>query len=72
MIHCWTYSAGRDQIQTYSVDDENLADLAAQQQLFDDFHAQRAAHPGLFRQLFNMLAPAADAIPMRDYTGLPF
>jgi hypothetical protein len=54
------------------VDEENLADLAAQQQFLEDFRAQRAANPALYRQLLNMLVPAADAIPMRDYTGLPF
>lgn len=72
MVRCWIYSAGPDQCQCYNVDDENLADLAAQAQFLEDFRAQRAANPALYRQLLNMLVPAADAIPMRNYTGLPF
>ena len=72
MVRCWIYSAGPDQCQCYNVDDENLADLAAQAQFLEDFRAQRAASPALYRQLLNMLVPAADAIPMRNYTGLPF
>jgi hypothetical protein len=54
------------------VDDENLADLAAQEQFLEDFRTQRAAHPALYRQLLNLLEPVADAMPMRNYTGLPF
>ena len=69
MVRCWIYSAGRDQCQCYNVDDENLADLAAQVQFLEDFRTQRAANPALYRQLLNMLVPAADAIPMRNYTG---
>lgn len=72
MVRCWIYSARPDQCQCYNVDDENLADLAAQAQFLEDFRAQRAANPALYRQLLNMLVPAADAIPMRNYTGLPF
>ena len=68
MVRCWIYSAGPDQCQCYNVDDENLADLAAQAQFLEDFRAQRAANPALYRQLLNMLVPAADAIPMRNYT----
>ena len=71
MVRCWIYSAGPDQCQCYNVDDENLADLAAQAQFLEDFRAQRAANPALYRQLLNMLVPAADAIPMRNYTGQP-
>ena len=62
MVRCWIYSAGRDQCQCYNVDDENLADLAAQAQFLEDFRAQRAAKPALYRQLLNMLVPAAAAI----------
>ena len=72
MVRCWIYSAGRDQCQCYNVDDENLADLAAQAQFLEDFRTQRAANPALYRQLLNMLVPATDAMPMRNYTGLPF
>ena len=72
MVRCWIYSAGPDQCQCYNVDDENLADLAAQAQFLEDFRARRAANPALYRQLLNMLVPAADSIPMRNYTGLPF
>ena len=72
MVRCWIYSAGPDQCQCYNADDENLADLAAQAQFLEDFRAQRAANPALYRQLLNMLVPTADAIPMRNYTGLPF
>lgn len=72
MVRCWIYSAGPNQCQCYNVDDENLADLAAQAQFLEDFRARRAANPALYRQLLNMLVPAADAIPMRNYTGLPF
>ena len=72
MVRCWIYSAGRDQCQCYNVDDENLADLAAQAQFLEDFRAQRAANPALYRQLLNMLVPAADAMPMRNYTRQPF
>ena len=61
MVRCWIYSAGPDQCQCYNVDDENLADLAAQAQFLEDFRAQRAANPALYRQLLNMLVPAADA-----------
>ena len=46
MVRCWIYSAGSDQCQCYNVDDENLADLAAQAQFLEDFRAQRAAKPG--------------------------
>ena len=56
MVRCWIYSAGPDQCQCYNVDDENLADLAAQAQFLEDFRAQRAANPALYRQLLNMLA----------------
>ena len=45
MVRCWIYSAGPDQCQCYNVDDENLADLAAQAQFLEDFRAQRAANP---------------------------
>ena len=45
MVRCWIYSAGPDQCQCYNVDDENLADLAAQAQFLEDFRAQRAASP---------------------------
>ena len=69
MVRCWIYSAGPDQCQCYNVDDENLADLAAQAQFLEDFRAQRVANPALYRQLLNMLVPAADAISMRNYTG---
>ena len=72
MVRCWISSAGPDQCQCYNVDDENLADLAAQAQFLEDFRAQRVANPALYRQLLNMLVPAADAISMRNYTGLPF
>ena len=72
MGRCWIYSAGPEHCQCYNVDDENLADLAAQAQFLEDFRAQRAAIPALYRQLRNMLVPTADAIPMRNYTGLPF
>ena len=73
MVRYWRYAAGPDQCQFYSVDDENLADLAAQRQLFDDYKAQGKANPTLFRQLDNEPPrPPFKAIPMRDYTGLPF
>ena len=72
MLRCWMYSAGPEQCQWYSVDDENLADLAAQEQFLEDFRTQRAAHPALYRQLLNLMEPVADAMPMRNYTGLPF
>ena len=61
MVRCWIYSAGPDQCQCYNVDDENLADLAAQAQFLEDFRTQRAANPALYRQLLNMLVPAADS-----------
>ena len=35
MVRCWIYSAGPDQCQCYNVDDENLADLAAQAQFLE-------------------------------------
>ena len=47
MVRCWIYSDGRDQCQCYNVDDENLADLAAQAQFLEDFRTQRAANPAL-------------------------
>ena len=58
MVRCWIYSAGPDQCQCYNVDGEHLADLAAQAQFLEDFRAQRAANPALYRQLLNMLVPA--------------
>ena len=52
MVRCWIYSAGPDQCQCYNVDDENLADLAAQKQFLEDFRAQRTAHPALYAGAF--------------------
>ena len=66
MVRCWIYSAGRDQCQCYNVDDENLADLAAQAQFLEDFRAQRAANPALYRQL-TASVPAA----RRGYSCIP-
>ena len=54
MVRCWIYSAGPDQCQCYNVDDENLADLAAQAQFLEDFRAQRAANPALYLSLIHI------------------
>lgn len=46
MVRCWIYSAGRDQCQCYNVDDENLADLAAQMQFFGGLPHPTRSKPG--------------------------
>lgn len=59
MVRCWIYSAGPDQCQCYNVDDENLADLAAQAQFLEDFRAQRAANPALYRPAVLTASPGS-------------
>ena len=56
MVRCWIYSAGPDQCQCYNVDDENLADLAAQAQ---------SIPPGLFlRQTVLLTTSQRTELPM--------
>lgn len=67
------YSAGRDKCQFYRVDDTNPADMAAQQQLFRDYRAQSDEHPDWFRSLDSQPPyPPFKAVPIREYSGLPF